>query len=157
MSLVLGIDPGKLSGWALLDFTIPSAPVWFEGGRTEHVLELLETLTRRGLTVGLVAVERAVALWKPEANVGAMATAWAGGHAAGIAEARGFRVVDLGVNEWRQAFVGHSQRGENIDHKVEVTLRAFVRQMPKRTSVHARDAAGVACVAARDWRRRCDP
>lgn len=155
-SMVLGIDPGpSSSGWALLDFTIASAPVWFEGGRTERMLALFELLEQRELAprIALVAVERAVALYSPLANVQAMGTAWAGGHVAGLAEARGFTVVALGVNEWRQAFVGHSSRGENVDHKVEAALRMFVRQMPTRTSVHARDAAGVACVAARDWRR----
>lgn len=160
MSFVLGIDPGpSANGWALLDFSIASAPVWFESGRTERVLALFELLAERGLAarIGLVAVERAVALYNPLANVQAMGTAWAGGRVAGIAEARGFAVIALGVNEWRQAFVGHSRKGENVDHKVEAALRMFVRHMPTRTSVHARDAAGVACVAARDWRRRTQP
>lgn len=157
MSFVLGIDPGGSGshGWALIDFTTPSAPVWFEGGRTEHPLALFDLLEERGLAarVGMVAVERAVSLWKPEANVKAMATAWAGGHLAGFAEARGFQVVALGVTEWRCALVGASRKGENIDHKVEAALRMFLRRFPARSSVHARDAAGVACVAARDWRR----
>jgi Holliday junction resolvasome RuvABC endonuclease subunit len=158
--MVLGIDPGPTaSGWALLDFTIASSPVWFEGGNTEHVLALFKLLEQRGLAerIGLVAVEQAVALWKPEANVQAMRTAWAGGRVAGMAEALGFNVAALGVDRWRQAFVGHSEKGENVDHKVAAALRMFVRHFPVRSNVHMRDAAGVACVAARDWRRRVVP
>jgi Holliday junction resolvasome RuvABC endonuclease subunit len=153
--MVLGIDPGPTrNGWALLDFTVRMSPVWFEAGVVDDVGELLLDLVEHGYydRIKVVAVEQARALWKPEANVQAIGTAWAGGRALGFAEGLGLEVVALGVNEWRQAFVGHSQRGDNIDAKVENALRALVRHVPKRTNVHVRDAAGVACVAAQDWR-----
>ncbi len=147
---VLGIDPGTSShGWALLDLSTPARPLYLEGGRTADVRPLL---AREGL--GMVAVERAVALWKPEANVHAMSTAWEGGWIAGFAAARGHRVVWMGATEWRTALVGHSEKGENVDGKVKTALLMFVREFPARSSVHLRDAAGVACVAARDWRQR---
>src|SRR6185295_9616342 len=85
------------------------------------------------------------------ANVQAMATAWAGGVAFGLAKAKGFDVRAIGVNEWRQALIGHSRKGDNVDAKVRAFLTTFVRQMPARTNAHSRDAAGVACVGFRQW------
>ena len=152
--MCLGLDPGPTrNGWALLDFTIPKSPVWFDHGVTEDV-NLLCTALARKWSIDLVAIEQARALHNPLANVQAMATAWAGGEAAGIFKRAGFEVVALGVDFWRMAFVGHSRKGDNVDHKVEIALRQFVRGMPERTNVHVRDAAGVACVGARDWRPR---
>ncbi len=152
--IVLGIDPGPAKcGWALLDFSVLMSPVWHCGGVTEDVLDMLDTFTASGALVPeLVGIEQPRSLHNPMANVQAMATAWAGGRVEGLAQARGFETAALGVNEWRQALIGHSKRGDNIDHKVEHYLRTFVRQMPKRTSVHCRDAAGVACIAARRWK-----
>jgi hypothetical protein len=147
---ILGIDPGPTkSGYALLDFTVRSAPIWLEGGTSEDVGALLDTYDPGpGM---LVVFEQPRAVHNPMANVQVVRTAWAGGDCHGYARAKGFNVLSLGVNEWRQAFVGHSKRGENVDHKVENALRVLVRQMPPRSSTHARDAAGVACVGARAW------
>jgi len=155
--MALGIDPGPTwCGWALLDFAVSTAPVWHMGGRTDDVPALLDTLVAAGpLRPAVVGVERPVALHNPLANVQAMATCFAAGEVCGEARARGFEVMALPVHEWRGAFVGHfAKRGENVDHTIERTLRALVRQMPKVTSTHSRDAAGVACVAHRKWRQR---
>lgn len=154
-AMTLGIDPGpNNSGWALIDFTIPSAPVWFEGGNTNRIDALFQMLKQRELSdhIHLVAIEQAVALWNPMANVQTMATAWAGGWAAGYAEALGFNVVALGANQWRVALVGESRRGDDVDGKVKAALRSLVRHFPARSNVHVRDAGAVACVATRDWR-----
>ncbi len=147
---VLGVDPGPThTGWAVIDFTIPSSPVWFMGGTCGEIETVLDTLEAGGLRPDLVCIERPRALHDPMANVQVMATAWAGGIVVGLARARGLTVQEVGQNEWRVAFVGHSKRGDNVDHKVEAVLRSHVRQLPARTSVHSRDAAGVACIGYR--------
>ncbi len=161
---VLGVDPGPThTGWALLDFAIPSAPVWFGGGTCEEIEDVFDSFgARRPIPVSpfshelgeperldLVCIERPRALHNPMANVQLMATAWAGGIVVGLARARGLIVQEVGQNEWRQALVGHSKRGEKVDPKVADHLRMHVRQMPERSSVHARDAAGVAIVGYR--------
>jgi Holliday junction resolvasome RuvABC endonuclease subunit len=150
MRRVLGIDPGPTkSGFALLDFTVKSAPIWVQGGTSEDVGMLIDSYDAEpGM---LIAIEQPRALHNPMANVQVMRTAWAGGDVHGYARAKGFEVVIVGVNEWRIAFVGHSKRGENVDAKVEAMLRTLVREMPPRSSTHARDAAGVACIGARAW------
>jgi Holliday junction resolvasome RuvABC endonuclease subunit len=152
MTLVLGLDPGPTNvGWAVIDFTISTAPVWYGGAAdsTQSPVALLEYLLASYPTVRVVGIEQPRAVNNPAANVQAMATAWAGGELAGIARHMGLDVRPLGVTQWRRALVGSFEKGANIDHVVERWLRTFVRQMPKRTSVHARDAAGVACVAFR--------
>lgn len=152
MSLVLGIDPGPSNvGWAVIDFTIPMAPVWYDGDndRDKAPVLLLEFLRDRYPSLRTMGIEQPRAVSNPAANAQAMATAWAGGMLAGIAETMGFDVRVLGVTQWRRALVGKFDRGSNVDHMVERWLRTFVRQVPTRTTVHARDAAGVACVAAR--------
>lgn len=154
--IALGIDPGpKNNGYALLDFTIPSAPVWHHGGVAQDIEAVLDALTQShndAIRPRLVFVEQARALHNDMANVQAMATAWAGGVAFGLAKSRGFDVRALGVNEWRVALVGHSKKGDNVDAKVKAFLSTFVRQFPERTNNHARDAAGIACVGFRRWR-----
>lgn len=154
-AMSLGIDPGpKSSGWALIDFSIPSAPVWFDGGNTERLDALFELLRQRGLAqlVRLVAVEQPRGRVQPERATQVLATAWEGGRALGFAEALGFRVVAVGAHEWRQALVGNSRAGDDVDAKVKQALRSLVRHFPERSNVHVRDAAGAACVATRDWR-----
>jgi hypothetical protein len=148
---VLGIDPGpSKSGYALLDFTIKTAPIWIEGGTSEDVGELLD-LTFAPSPTMLVVVEQPRALHNPLANVQVVSTSWAGGEIYGYARAKGFNVLSVGVNEWRIAFVGRSRAGDNVDHKVEAELRRRVRQMPNRSSSHSRDAGGVAVVGAEMW------
>jgi hypothetical protein len=151
MRRVLGIDPGPThSGYCVLDFTVKSAPIWIEAGTSEDVGQLLELTFSPGPEM-LVVVEQPRALHDPMANVMVMRTAWAGGEIYGYARAKGFNVLSVGVNEWRIAFVGHSRRGDNVDAKVKAELYRRVRQMPARTSVHARDAGGVAMVGADMW------
>ena len=156
---VLGVDPGPtFTGWALLDFTIAASPVWVMGGTCDNEIgALLDLLSpnplRPDMRPDLVCVERPRAMHNPMANVQLMATAWAGGVIVGHAEARGFRVCELGQNEWRVALVGRSKRGDNVDHKVKAALLAHVRQLPNRSTVHARDAAGVALIGHRRIRQ----
>jgi len=150
-ALVLGIDPGAVhTGWALLEFSVPSSPVWFVGGTCDEVETVIESLladaTRRP---ELVCIEQPQALHNPMANRNLIGAAWVGGMAAGFAVARGLDVHVLGPEAWRMGLIGRPRRGDNVDHKVEAFLRAHVRQFPARSSVHARDAAGVACVGYR--------
>jgi Holliday junction resolvasome RuvABC endonuclease subunit len=148
--MVLGIDPGpKRNGWALLNFSIRSSPVWFDGGTFAHADRFFAELLGQGHVVDLVVVERAVALHNPLANVQAMGTAWAGGVAYGVALGLGLNVRALGVTQWRRALVGRFMPGEKVDARVDAVLWRTVRGMPARTNVHMRDAAGVACVGAR--------
>lgn len=155
-AMVIGFDPGvRAHGWSLIDVTIPTAPIWFAHGHTARFESVFDYLEASGLAqyVRLVAVERAPAVAFAEANVHAMATAWAGGMIFGFARARGYAVHSMTPNEWRHALVGSYKRGENIDAKVKAALLTFVRHYPRRSNVHQRDAGGVAVVAARDWRR----
>lgn len=156
--MVLGIDAGPTwCGWALLDFAVLSAPVWYGGGIENDVPSLFDTLIASGegkLRPELVVLEKPQAVHNPKANVQVVATSWAGGRVEGHAEARGLATMALGVGEWRRAFIGHVRPGENADGKVKLAFYAIVRQAPKVTSDHARDAAGVACVGARRWRLR---
>lgn len=152
MRRVLGIDPGPTKcGYCLLDFTVKTAPIWIEGGHSEDVGALLELDVFPPGPGMLVVVEQPRALHNPMANVMVMRTAWAGGEIYGYARAKGFNVLSVGVNEWRLAFVGHSKRGDDVDAKVKAELYRRVRQMPVRSSEHARDAAGIACVGAGMW------
>lgn len=154
--MVLGIDPGPVwCGWAVLDFSILGAPVWFWGGQTNDVGSLLEAcIASAHGKPELVAIEQPRVMHDNVANVHVMSTAWGGGRVQGHAEARGFATLAVGVNEWRQAFVGQSKRGDNVDAKVKEMFYRIVRQAPRQTSTHARDAAGVAIVGARRWRQR---
>jgi Holliday junction resolvasome RuvABC endonuclease subunit len=150
MRRVLGIDPGtKKHGWCLVDFTVRSAPIWVQGGHTEEPFMLLDSYAPDPTM--LVVVEQPRALHNPMANVAVMGTAWEGGAVYGYAGAKQFQRLKVGPQEWRIALVGNSRRGENVDHKVEAELRRILRQMPPRSSAHARDAAGVAVVGARMW------
>lgn len=143
--LVLGIDAGPTtSGYAILDFSVSTAPVWVAGGSSEDVFALLDETTSLAPIDTLVVVEEPRGRVAPERAIQVMQTCFAAGDAHGFARARGFHVLRVGVNQWRQAVVGHSERGDNIDRKVERVLRSYVRGMPTRTNVHARDAAGVA-------------
>lgn len=151
--MVLGIDPGsRRNGWALLDFSIRTAPIWFDGGTFADAGEFFGELLGLGHVVALVVVERAVALHNPAANVQAMGTAWAGGVAYGVALGLGLNVRAIGVTQWRRAFVGRFERGAKVDMQIDAVLRRTVRGLPPRTNVHMRDAAGVACVGARAYR-----
>lgn len=156
-SMVLGIDPGSHeSGWSLIDFTIPSAPVFFEHGNTERLDSLFDSLMQRelGRNIRLVAIEEARGRIDPRRASNILATTWIGGEAAGYARAKGFAVTRLGAHEWRLAFIGaYTREGGEADAKVKRALSMLVRHYPERSNTHERDAGGVACVAARDWRR----
>lgn len=145
--LVLGIDAGpRESGFAILDFSISTAPLWLDGGTVANVSELFESSAYAPLETAdtLVCVEQPRALHNPLANAKVMETCFAAGDAHGFARAYGFQVLAVGVNEWRLTVVGVSRRGDVGDRKVERVLRSYVRGMPTRTNVHSRDAAGVA-------------
>jgi len=154
--MVLGIDPGPTrSGWALLDFTIPSSPVYFAAGLTESPLGLFRELddAGHGDRLRLVAVEQSRGRVDPLRVAAVLLTVWTGGRFIGIAESRSLEAVALGVTEWRNALIGTPRRGDDIDENVAAFLRRFVRHWPARSNVHVRDAAGVACVAVRSWRK----
>lgn len=152
MRRVLGIDPGtKKHGWCLVDVTIRDAPIWVQGGYTEEPFMLIDSYDDADACNLLIVVEQPRALHNPMANVQVIATAWEGGDIFGYAKARGFARLKVGPQEWRIALVGNSKRGENADHKVKAELERIVRQMPARSSAHARDACGVAVVGARMW------
>lgn len=151
-TMVLGIDPGvREMGWCLLDFAVRSSPVFFDGGKVTVPLALFDYLAHEGLAkrIGLVAVEQPRGYVPIERVNAVLGTTWGGGRMAGIAEARGFPVVAIGVNEWRVAFIGRLGPGEDGDTKVALVLRQFVRHWPERSAVHVRDAGGVACIGAR--------
>jgi hypothetical protein len=160
-TMVLGIDPGpKVSGWALLDFAVRSAPVFFDGGTASSMAALFDHLALTGVAdnIGLVGVEEPRLVHNPYADaspearysstLAVMHTSWAGGRALGWAEARGYGVMPVGPNEWRRALVGPSRRGDDVDTKVKATLPRVVRYWPERCSVHVRDGGGVAHFAA---------
>jgi Holliday junction resolvasome RuvABC endonuclease subunit len=159
MNRVLGFDPGTAKhGYCLIDVTIRTAPIWVEGGHSEEPFLLLDAY--RDTNMPLVVVEEPRgALHVPSGNIGEMqaraqcliATSWLGGEIYGYARARGFPCLKVGQQEWRNALIGRPRPGETSDHRVDAELRRIVRQMPKRSSVHARDAGGIAIVGARMW------
>lgn len=152
MNRVLGIDPGTSKhGWCLVDVTIRSAPIWVQGGHSEDPFTLIDSYDDAHASTLLIAVEQPRALHNPMANVPLIETAWCGGEVYGYARARGFSILAVGPNEWRTGLVGRPRAGENVDRKVAAYLERFVRQMPTRSSAHARDACGVAIVASRMW------
>jgi hypothetical protein len=151
--MIVGVDPGTdLCGWAILDFTVASSPVWFDHGIEADMRGLVDVIARKA---GIAEYVRAIAIEQPRGRVRperanqVLATAWEGGRAQGLFEAFGFDVITLGGTEWRRAFIGQPRRGDKIDDLVHRTLWSFVRGMPSRTNVHTRDAAGVACIGAR--------
>lgn len=166
--MVLGIDPGStFAGWCLLDFTVFHSPLFFDGGKASSPAALFDHLEHEGLAehIGLVAVEEPRAVFFPHDQsptkliallrstaLSVAHTSWEGGRIIGWAEARGFGVMRVGPGEWRIALVGSSRKGDDVDAKVKATLPRVVRCWPERSSVHVRDAGGVAHFAGRQGR-----
>jgi Holliday junction resolvasome RuvABC endonuclease subunit len=156
MTYVLGIDPGQRHiGWAVLDMC-HQRPRWVCGGTTTleqaRRIELLEGLG----TVDLAVVETPVAIHRPEANAQLIGTAVMAGRLLEICGWRADHVLEVSPAQWRMSLIGRSKAGDNQDTVVKRTLQASVADLPSRTSVHARDAAGVAIVGWRMWMtRRC--
>ena len=154
--LVLGIDPGAVTGWCLLDLA-PSRPRWLDGGSFRGPLAWLPMWS----LAEFVAVESVAGVF-PRAGFGTgMATALLhaaelGGRILGQCQVRGVATQQASALEWRRGIVGSAQAS---DARVKAVLELRVDAMP-RTNAHARDAAGVALFCgqrARLARMRVDP
>lgn len=155
MSLrVLGIDPGRRVGVALLEMTKAGhasgvrLATWTDESDSRLSDELLREVMRADIdVVGVERVERVHGSARMGSSYaeGLARGNWIGGLLAGLARAQQVRVVTVEAREWRQALVGSRTAS---DAQVASMVRLRVANWPRRSNEHERDAAGVAIWAS---------
>ena len=148
--MILGIDPAPRDGslgWALLHAERGEPAVWQAGG-TRPVAEARALLAAH--PAATLAVETPSGyVWHYERGAALLATAEIAGFLQGLAAAEGRICVTPSAQDWRRVVVG---RAAATDDEVREAVRRHVRQLPTRTSVHVRDAAGCALAVGWGWR-----
>ena len=157
MLIVIGFDPGSHScGWSRIDVR-GSAPdpvvcTFLEGGSVnsawfdvDHLLRALAA-DHNGTLVAIEWLE-GIAYPCKHANVvsGLIASAAAAGIVEGTARAMGLNTSRVPAVKWRGLVCGRPNANDAL---VKAALEARVVGMPKRSSVHVRDAIGCAVGAA---------
>ena len=145
---ILGIDPGpKQCGFASLyldDGNVRFGSVDIVQSNHLDVARWMGSL----FSWDIVAIERPRGIAFNAKGGGVvpalMDTAFVAGLCAGIAGNR--TVVTATANEWRKAIVG---KAAATDAQVKVAISRLVKGWPTRSNSHHRDAAGIACFAAR--------
>lgn len=148
--ITLGCDPGVYIGWAILDVDKRGTARWIDGGTYSQPEEVDELLCTFVLAVELVVVEVGQTIYGRAGFGTRMAGHLArmslvAGQILGFTTARGIRTSEVSAAEWRKALCG---RHNATDTMVKQMARIRVRNLPKRTSVHCRDAAGCAIYGA---------
>lgn len=152
---VLGIDPGKRIGVALLDVGARQAVQVALGewlGDTDEDLvstRLLLGTWLRTHNPDLVAVERVVHVHGSSRMGSSYAEGlawsnWVGGELAGLARALGAQVVTIAAGSWRAGLAGSRTAS---DAQIARAIRLRVPSWPMKSNEHQRDAAGVALAA----------
>lgn len=153
LRIVIGWDPGPTkSAYAIL----------LQGGSLYAVSKFVvgETVTNDRLAEGFAVVEAhawdmglglrdvTAAIEAPGGYIfhqarGAqlLKTSHVAGELATIARMRGLVVIEKSAQEWRRKFCG---RANATDAMVKQRCVMFVRELPRRSSAHMRDAIGVA-------------
>jgi GNAT superfamily N-acetyltransferase len=136
---VLGLDPGGLTGWTILDFN-GYRPCFVSGGAVApdglHSIDYA--------SADWIAMEAVEEVYRRHGFGTQMATGIAGatrveGRIIEIAKAKGLRLEMCTGNEWRRMVVG-----EFNDPAIRRMVLLRVDRLPKRTNVHMRDAMGTA-------------
>lgn len=152
--VVLGLDPGSTTGFALVDTSSRGTTVLACGAtRSPRLVGSHGAVWLDGQPLrcwpALVAIETVTAV-VPRARFGpGMATALVGaadvaGQLAGAATALGLPVLRVDAATWRQAITGHRQAS---DAAIRRALSRRLGDALPRTNAHARDAIGLAIYA----------
>lgn len=143
--LVLGCDPGSVTGWALLDVRHTGLAEWIDGGSTKDAMRDKLPIDR----ADLVAVEISHKVYPRDGfgprmagYLGQMNTI--GGFIIGLATAAGVRAESIAATEWRKYLCG-SPSASNAAIRSVMKLR--VSSLPKRTNQHVNDASLLAVYA----------
>lgn len=163
MTRVLGIDPGATIGVAMLDVgsaraSLVACAKWDDGNDESLVETALRAIVHGGPEI--VAIERVSAVHGAARMGSSYAEGlarcnWIGGLLAGLAHARGKRVVTCSAAEWRSALCTSRVAS---DGEVKQMVRIRVPNWPAKSNEHERDAAGVALWAGLEtWRRMMEP
>lgn len=152
--IVLGVDPGASTGWAMLACERGSRPVWLQGGTMRGDIETEFSLLMRDLRADVLAVETpAGGIYGLARAEALLASAVLAGWLRGFAEGRDDGPADvcrLSATDWRRTVVG---RPNATDQQIARTIAMIVDGLPRRTNAHVRDAVGVAIGAASRVRR----
>lgn len=147
--IVLGIDPGKHTGIAVLELRGTQRPRWIAGETVEQdqVSDWLKAYRPE-----LVVVETPKSIHRAQANVHLIATAILAGEYRAMAEGANYRAIAISPEQWRASLIGVFRKGK-IDGRVKEMLERIVEGLPS-TNNHVRDAAGAAIVGANRAARR---
>lgn len=159
MSIVVGLDPGTNStGYCIID-TRGSAPqpiacTFLAGGSVESngsaLTGLFMSLRGLGTDIGdaTVAIEILAGIAYAPKGGGIVASLIASSRIAGLIAGLVYgraRIFEMTAREWR----GHVLRKPQAsDQEIARVIPGLVHGWPKRSSVHVRDAAGVAIACA---------
>jgi len=140
--LVLGIDPGPTkAGWALIDAEGTTAR-YMQGGweccDEENIVRWICGFDRGDL----IAIEIPGLVVRDAAKHSLVETARWAGFAQGFTYLRSTSIV-LTAQQWRKELTGKPNASDALIHEA---LRPRITDLPKRCSVHIRDAVGVALV-----------
>jgi Holliday junction resolvasome RuvABC endonuclease subunit len=153
VTVAIGVDPGANCGIGIVEILPRARFRWLDGlmlsrsARPHHLALLIERWEP-----ALVAMETPVGFihehfrGKDLLEAGVIA-----GQLIDRARTCGVEVVEASASTWRKALTG---RGNASDKEIEIALRARCDDFPKRSSVHARDGAGVAAWALLEQRLR---
>lgn len=143
---VLGIDPGKTVGLALLDVGASQARFLDASALDAALLDGPLMFATFAPAPDLVAIEKVEHVHGSDRMGSSYAeglarAAWVGGELAAAARAAGLRVITVEASAWRRAIVGSRTAS---DATIAKAIRLRVPTWPSKSNAHQRDAAGVA-------------
>ena len=146
--ICLAFDPGpKTCGFALakLKPEMRGRPMFIGGGKVDSDHETISICLRDHREVDIVAVETPAGYVHEHAR-GAqlLETRGEASMIAAIARVIGLLVVEMTAGEWRRQLTGKSNASDAVIARACAMLASG---LPKRSSVHTRDALGLAIVS----------
>lgn len=146
---ILGIDPGATIGFATL-----RGDLWIGDGTTRDVQALCEHIANPDEPIDLVVVESVKQVYPRARFSSKMATALLlaerqVGEIVATARNAGLDVLEVSAAQWRSAIVGNKAA---TDAAIKAVVSKRVKDFPKRSNAHVRDAMGCALFGAR-WAR----
>ena len=153
MTAILAFDPGSAkSGWCKVAVTgvRPSLVTlsYVESGEVLSTRDAVRSLIANS-EADVVAIEMLAGIAYPVKGAGIVSALVASSNVAGmiaaLAYAEGRQVAEMTATQWRRMVIG---KGNASDKAIAQTIPRLVREWPKRSNVHERDAAGLAIATA---------